>query len=466
MSTNSYVQVREENGKWWFTKDKECFISMGINHVDPNLMLASYNKKNSLKKYGADFCDEGSGTCNVHSLGFRNWFEEVITDLQEWKFNTFGIHTEVPYSIIPSNFYFVVPIRLLPIEEYSKEEKHEKWIDIFSKDIEGIWEQKVKEKVESYRDSYNLLGYSLVDIPEWEHEKEGNGRTRAERISKMLHGSIATSSTFHPWVQQLQKGKGGNTGKLKWIEVLKKNYSSPKEAAEVYQHAATNWEELANKENWASLSNQKTERDNALMMEMIAERYYECAYRLIKKHDPRHLVLGDKLNGNKPIPSYLFSSLRKYVDVLCVQWYGTFEEQSKNLNEIYKRIGKPVLLGDSSFACIQPQQYHSKGVLMSAQKDVGPAYYQYLKQLLSLPYVVGWHHCGYVEGWVGQHLAIDPFSAIQCGFKNPFGVPHIDTVKWVTSANSQVFSWHASSYFQKGEQIWEHMFLYKIQYRM
>lgn len=49
MSTNSYVQVREENGKWWFTKDKECFISMGINHVDPNLMLASYNKKNSLK---------------------------------------------------------------------------------------------------------------------------------------------------------------------------------------------------------------------------------------------------------------------------------------------------------------------------------------------------------------------------------------------------------------------------------
>ena len=50
-----FIHVKQIDGVWWFINaDGEKFVSIGVNHIEPHLWLAPYNKAATLKKYGRD----------------------------------------------------------------------------------------------------------------------------------------------------------------------------------------------------------------------------------------------------------------------------------------------------------------------------------------------------------------------------------------------------------------------------
>lgn len=68
-------------------------------------------------------------------------------------------------------------------------------------------------------------------------------------------------------------------------------------------------------------------RDNARFLEQIVDRYYAVAVGAVRRHDPHHLVFGDKLNGNMGVPEGVMDVIAPHVDALFCQFYGYCEPQ-------------------------------------------------------------------------------------------------------------------------------------------
>ncbi|QDV26766.1 hypothetical protein [Aureliella helgolandensis] len=50
-----FIHLKQLDGEWWFINaDGEKFVSIGVNHIEPQLWLAPYNKAATLKKYGSN----------------------------------------------------------------------------------------------------------------------------------------------------------------------------------------------------------------------------------------------------------------------------------------------------------------------------------------------------------------------------------------------------------------------------
>jgi len=85
-------KVALRNGGWWFIRpDGRPMVSLGVNHLEPTLMLAPYNREATLKRYGADFVKE-DGTFHPEGAAVRKWIQQVLADLADWGFNSLGFH--------------------------------------------------------------------------------------------------------------------------------------------------------------------------------------------------------------------------------------------------------------------------------------------------------------------------------------------------------------------------------------
>ena len=55
-SHTGYYRIEDRDGVWWFVSPTgELGVSLGVNHVEPMLMLGPYNREATLERYGADF---------------------------------------------------------------------------------------------------------------------------------------------------------------------------------------------------------------------------------------------------------------------------------------------------------------------------------------------------------------------------------------------------------------------------
>ena len=66
-NNKNFIKVKKIKGIWWFIgPDGKKFISLGVNHIEPHLWLAPYNKKFTQNKYGKNIIDK-KGKFNTKS---------------------------------------------------------------------------------------------------------------------------------------------------------------------------------------------------------------------------------------------------------------------------------------------------------------------------------------------------------------------------------------------------------------
>ena len=88
--TTGFVHVGQVDGTCWFVDpDGKRFVSIGVNHIEPHLWLAPYNRAETLRENGADFL-EPDGRFNSAGPAARTWMEPQLLVCADLHFNTLG----------------------------------------------------------------------------------------------------------------------------------------------------------------------------------------------------------------------------------------------------------------------------------------------------------------------------------------------------------------------------------------
>jgi hypothetical protein len=425
-----FVRLERIHGIWWLiTAQGKPMVSLGVNHAEPRLMLAPYNRQATLDRYGADFVN-ANGEFNPDGQGARKWVNQIIADLQDWGMSALGFHNGLPRPLFKDRLFFFQPVNSYWLTPYGRPAEYP---DVFSEAVAGRIDRTAREVCQTYRDEPNLIGYVYNDRP----------------LYNLGGGPQGKRLPVHPWVEVLRKLGPEAPGKQEWVNLLRRRHADAGSAASAHGFAAAKWDELLARTEWPDPETSLPDKD--AFLPDIVERWYELHWKAIRRYDPNHLIFGDKLGGgfapdgrqvdaHPNIPAYQYAVLAKYVDAILLEWYGRYDDQKQTFANIHRATGKPILLGDSSFAQLQPRQETTKGVRVDSQETVGKEYARYLEQALRDPFVLGWHYCGYIENWTvpGRQTQFQE----QNGFKNPFEQVHEEAVSLVRMANRKAEQWH------------------------
>ncbi len=436
LAATGFVRVEQIEGVWWFiSPEGEKFISMGVNHIEPHLWLAPYNKETTLMRYGADMVDE-DGFFNPHGRAVKKWIDQQVKTSRDLRFNTFGRHTHpsIDTKLYEDQMYYVVSTQTGPLAGWRERNGEGPRPDVFSDAFHEFLEGRIKELCDAHRDSRNLLGYLYTDVPSWE---KGNPDHPAMK---------------YPWINAILTLGETSAGKWAWVEHLQSRYGSPVEAAKVWGLPISptygiSWYKMARLNTWFDPADaEKADADMNSFMYKIADQWYRLHYELIRKYDPNHLILGDK-NWYAWHYDYVLEALGKYVDVVTIQAYGRWIHDKKVADKIFAATGKPIYNGDGCFAFANEhqQKWSVKGAKTDAKNlgDVARLYEETLRGMMATPYVLGWHHCGFIQQWDSSERGDSPMN--ETGFVDPFENHYTEWTDVIREVNGKVEELHELS---------------------
>jgi hypothetical protein len=88
--------------------------------------------------------------------------------------------------------------------------------------------------------------------------------------------------------------------------------------------------------------------------------------------------------------------------VIFIQYYAPADQQRETLAAIYQTTQKPIVIGDT--ACRPLWKDHDL-TDTAYYGELGHVYADDVTKLFSLPYLIGWHHCGYMRGLRPPYVA-------------------------------------------------------------
>ena len=155
------------------------------------------------------------------------------------------------------------------------------------------------------------------------------------------------------------------------------------------------------------------------ILQKIAERYYSVMVSKIRYYDSKHLILGDRFNGNRPDSDVVYMVAAKYCDVISIQYFlhgqQSYREMEAYFDRIHDLTGKPLLLADIGNKCpteLNPNNPFGSPPLKN-QAARAREYIASLSPLVSKDYFLGWHWCAYVEnphrGWAIKSHMDEPY---------------------------------------------------------
>jgi len=161
------------------------------------------------------------------------------------------------------------------------------------------------------------------------------------------------------------------------------------------------WERLTAVGRWDKLLQPETQPDELAALNdgfvcRVAAQYFRVCHEAIRQHDPNHLIMGCRFAGYAPRP--VIESMGDYVDVVSYNNYDVLPPEDR-LCEIHEWTGKPVLLTEFSFKAQDSglPNTHGAGEPVATQQDRADHYARYVKALVKLPYMVGFHWFKYAD---------------------------------------------------------------------
>ena len=314
----SFVHLEQIDSIWWLVDGRgQKFVSTGMNHIQANIRFAEYNKEFWAKEFGKDILLNGN--FNPAAITeVKNWMGQAAKDHKDYAFNTIPFHRNMN---IPDTYfedleiYYVGKIKtgIIHAQRAKLFAKDGKLPDVFSEEFSIHADQIAKDYCTKHKDNKFLLGYTYEDLPAYEYQAHMQQNYWNKEVGFM----------YHPWVADLINTEGLTAGKKVWIDILKKHYSNPKEAAENYQLNVNTWEDLADVSEWQEpLDKEKWLKDQEEMSKATLDTWHRINREVILKYDPNHLILGDKIFCHgKGHPDWVFETVGKYVDVLLIQDY-------------------------------------------------------------------------------------------------------------------------------------------------
>jgi hypothetical protein len=440
VGNEAFVHLEQIDSVWWLVDGNgEKFVSTGMNHIQSNIRFAEYNKEFWAEKFGENILSNGH--FNPKAVPeVKNWMKQVAKDHKDYGFTTIPFHRQLnipdEYFEECEIFYFgKIKTAIIHARRVKSISKTGKFPDVFSDEFAKHADNVAKEYCTKHKNNKYLLGYTYEDLPAYEYD-----------VYKQMYLRNKKTFEYHPWIADIINVEGLSKGKEIWLEILQQHYSEPGEAAQNYNINLSQWDDIANVSEWTEpVNKEKWLKDQEEMNKRIVDMWHKVNRKVIIKYDPNHLILGDKIFCHgKGHPDWIFEIVGKYVDVLLIQDYEMLKASHiEELKRYHSLTGKPVLNGDHSYGFTVEEQLLSKGLQVESHAAVGEEYSTYLKGIMNLPFMLGWHNCGYLEQWTGGRL--DDTGKQQTGLFDPYGKPRTDALELINNANRKAISWHENA---------------------
>ncbi|NJN06171.1 MAG: hypothetical protein HC814_07130, partial [Rhodobacteraceae bacterium] len=194
----------------------------GVNHIEPHLWLAPYNKAGSWSDTARTWSRrKGTSTRTVRPR--RKWIDRQVKTCRDLGFNTFAKHTHdaIDPKLYQNQIYYVISLETAPLAGWRERNGEGPRPDVFSADFRMFVEGRVREICRQHKDSRNLLGYLYTDVPNW---VLGRGEQRG----------LTNSAMIYPWLNAILALGDSSPGKRKWLEHLAQRHPSAEAAAKAW----------------------------------------------------------------------------------------------------------------------------------------------------------------------------------------------------------------------------------------
>ncbi len=419
-----FFRTEYDGKRWWLvTPEGNAFLSFGINHLHSDLWRQDFNREAWQKKLGVDDLQDWS----KFSAALREWF---LKTCREFGFNTVGVHTSLNITNKPQPaLAYMQPIKFVDIPHWKTEVPDSHFLDVFDDAFERRCDGMAKSAAAP--DDPFLLGYTMTDCPLFTEE---DCRERPDVIG----GARRTSRIG--WPRRLRNLGADAAGKAAYVQTMRDIYrGSIAEFNATYSTSFDSFDALASAKNWRAhtdLSNGNETRDNVEFLKRVVAKYYQTTRDAIRRYDPNHLFLGDKLNANTDTVDTVLPITSQYTDVVLYQMYGRYEVQNPGLDRWSKAVDQPFINGDSSFTMITEFMPRPYGPVADSLKQRAKWTAEFFLQAFARPDFVGWHYCGLIDATQQVPRKQDRQHS---GLLNGYGEPYPELLKAIKGCADELY---------------------------
>lgn len=417
----------EKDDRWWLvTPEGNAFLSFGINHFTPYLFKQPHNRDAWQKKLGIeDIEDWGQLT-----PALRGWFLRTCGD---YGFNTVGVHNYLPMINQPKpELAYMQPIKFVEIPHWKTDIPDENFLDVFSDEFATRCDRLAEEFAAPIKDDPWLVGYSMTDCPLFTEE---DCRERPDVIGGARRGSRIG------WPRRLRNLGGDAPGKQAYVRTVRELYRDRIEDFNVtYGTTFDSFDALAGAERWrpdTQLSNANETRDNIEFLKVVVDKYYETARNAIRRYDPNHLFVGDKINANTDSVDTVLPVTARHTDLLFYQMYARYEVQEPGLDRWKQVADMPVINGDSAYTMITDTMPRPYGPVANSLEQRVEWTDEFFRKAFARPEFVGWHYCGLINA---TNLIPRKEARQHSGLLDSYGEPYPELQKTIKAAASEIYN--------------------------
>ncbi len=346
--------IQQRQGIYWLTRPTgEHFFSFGVCCVDQGVSRKDFNPHNPGFAAWQHYADS------------NQWAEATLKRLKSWRFTTIGGWSDFP-SLKQSRDMGVAFAPVLHIGSTAGAP----WWDMWDPKITDRMDRVARDQILALREDPRVIGYySDNEIGWW------NGI-----LFKMTLEQAPTSGQRQRLIKLLRE-----TYRDDWPALLQDFEPAP---------GVENWQGLEEHGMLFLRPGGNGIRTQRRFLTVLAERYYSLVHDIIRKYDPRALILGDRYQ------SFYYPEVARacapYVDAvssnLNAPWNdGTFPRFF--LETLHALTGKPVLIGEFYVAARENRSgnKNSRGVypVADTQRERAAGFRNTLHALLRTPYVIG-----------------------------------------------------------------------------
>ena len=248
--------------------------------------------------------------------------------------------------------------------------------DVFGDEFAAAVESRCQQMAAPLRDNPNLIGYHFCHNPPWNMDAHSGA------------GWIADCT------------RPGQAGRREWIRLMQRVYGSVQRWRRTYGVPIRNWDDIDSLENplkgYVSAARQR--EDQEAFLRLICDRWHQVYCEAIRRHDPNHLILGDRntLHLQPPPRPWAFHIMRRHLDVLSVNVMGPPETVYEVLEHATRHWNGPIHLADTG-ACVYEHEPAKSGYQAADLAEWEAVYRGMMEMGLEHPQVIGFGWCGYYE---------------------------------------------------------------------
>ena len=247
--------------------------------------------------------------------------------------------------------------------------------DVFSEEFAAGVEATCARVCGPLAGEANLIGYHLSHNPPWHPRTE----------------------SFDKWIDACTEPN--SAGRRAWVRLMRRVYGTLERWRATYGIPVSSWEEIETLDEplRGYINARKHLRDREAFMERVCERWYATYHAAVRRHDPRHLIFGDRNTLHlQPLPAYAVRTMKPYVDVLSVNVMGPKAVQLELLEDVTRHWDGPILIADGG-AGVYRGEPRTSGWAARDLAEYEAVYAGQVELARDHPQVLGFAWCGFYE---------------------------------------------------------------------